>query len=144
MATPAAAEAAQGSVPGGGCPFQRGTSYSAPNTEDATALIGELAGRRMPARLGFRVAATMRHDVRLARARAPMVAEVLAHTAARKARSTLVGRDPKHVQITDFDPLNPAIARDPYPHYRELLAGERVQYNPKRDVYILSRHSDVR
>ncbi len=33
--------------------------------------------------------------------------------------------------LTRFDP---AIAADPYPHYRELSAGERVQYNPKRDV----------
>jgi hypothetical protein len=45
-----------------------------------------------------------------------MLAEVLALTAARKARSRLVGNhDPKHVQITDFDPSNLAIARDPYP-----------------------------
>lgn len=48
------------------------------------------------------------------------------------------------MQLTDFDPFDPAIAADPYPHYRELLAGERVQYNPKRDVYILSRYADVR
>jgi cytochrome P450 len=145
MATPPAAEAAQGSVPRGGCPFQGGTSYSAPNTEDATALIGELASRRMPDGLGFPVAATMRRDVRLARARVPMLAEVLARTATQKSLSRLVGNHaPKHVQITDFDPLDPAIARDPYPHYRKLLAGERVQYNPKRDVYILSRYSDVR
>ena len=46
----------------------------------------------------------------------------------------------KHVQITDFDPLDLATAADPYPHYRVLLAGERVHYNPKRDVYILSRY----
>jgi cytochrome P450 len=74
-----------------------------------------------------------------------MLAKVLAITTARKARSRLVdNHDPKHVQITDFDPLNPEIARDPYPHYRELLSGARVQYNPKRDVFILSRYSDVR
>jgi beta-dihydromenaquinone-9 omega-hydroxylase len=87
----------------------------------------------------------VRRDAQLAWARAPMLAKVLSLTAARKARSRRGGRhDPKHVQITDFDPLNPAIARDPYSHYRELLAGERVQYNVKRDVYILSRYSDVR
>jgi cytochrome P450 len=144
-ATVSGAEAAQGWVPGGRCPFERGTSYSAPATQDATALIGKLASRRMLARLGFPVTATTMRDAQLARARAPMLAEVLALTAARKARSRLVGNhDPKHVQITDFDPLDPSIARDPYPHYRELLAGERVQYNPKRDVYILSRYSDVR
>jgi beta-dihydromenaquinone-9 omega-hydroxylase len=74
-----------------------------------------------------------------------MMAQVLALTATRKARSKLVGdHDPKHVQITDFDPSNPVIARDPYAHYKELLAGARVQYNPERDIYILSRYSDVR
>ena len=99
----------------------------------------------MPARVGFPVTATMLHDAQLARACAPMLAKVLALTAARKAQSRLAGgRRSKHVQITDFDPLNPVTARDPYPHYRLLLAGERVQYNPKRDVYILSRYSDVR
>lgn len=99
----------------------------------------------MSARRGVPVTVTIRRDAQLARACAPMVAKVLALTAARKARSRLVGsHDPKHVQITDFDPLDPSIAADPYPHYRELLAGERVQYNPKRDVYILSRYFDVR
>lgn len=74
-----------------------------------------------------------------------MLAKVLARTAARKAQSRLAGgRGSMRVQLTDFDPLNPAIARDPYPHYRLLLAGERVQYNPRRDVYILSRYADVR
>ncbi|QZA16854.1 cytochrome P450 [Mycobacterium malmoense] len=104
-----------------------------------------MASWRMPARLDFPVTATMRRDTQLVRACAPMLAKVLALTAARKVRSKLIdNHDPKHVQITDFDPLKPAIARDPYPYYRELLAGERVHYNPKRDVYILSRYSDVR
>lgn len=144
-ATQSGAEAAQGWLPRGGCPFEHGTSYSAQATQDATALTGKLASRRMPARLGFPGTATMRRDAQLARASAPMVAKVLALTAAGKARSRLIGsNDPKHVQITDFDPLDPAIARDPYPHYQVLLAGQRVQYNPKRDVYILSRYSDVR
>jgi beta-dihydromenaquinone-9 omega-hydroxylase len=139
-ATLSGAEEAEGWVPRGVCPFGRGTSYSAPGTQDATAPIGEVASRRVPT-----LAATMRRDAQLARACAPMLAKVLALAAARKVRSRLVGgRAPEHVQITEFDPMNPAIARDPYPHYRELLAGERVHYNPKRDVYILSRHSDVR
>ena len=74
-----------------------------------------------------------------------MVAKVLALTTAKKARSRLVGSNAhRHIQITDFDPLDPAIAADPYPYYRALLAGERVHYNAKRDVYILSRYSDVR
>jgi beta-dihydromenaquinone-9 omega-hydroxylase len=87
----------------------------------------------------------MRRDAQLARASAPMVAKVLALTTAKKARSRLVGSNAhRHIQVTDFDPLDPAIAADPYPYYRALLAGERVHYNAKRDVYILSRYSDVR
>ena len=139
------AEGARGWVARGGCPFEGGTSYSPSATQDGTALNAELASRHVPASRGFRATAMMRRDAQLARASAPMLAKVFALTSARKARSRLVAsHDPKHVQITDFDPLNPAIARDPYPHYQELLAGERVQYNPKRDVYILSRYSDVR
>ncbi|BBX96995.1 putative cytochrome P450 128 [Mycobacterium lacus] len=84
-------------------------------------------------------------DARVVRTYGPEVAKALALRVAGKARSRLVGkRDRKYVQLTDFDPFDPATAADPYPHYRELLAGERVQYNPKRDVYILSRYADVR
>ena len=74
-----------------------------------------------------------------------MVARVLALTTAKKARSRLVGSNAhQHIGLTDFDPLDPATAADPYPYYRALLAGERVHYNAKRGVYILSRYSDVR
>ncbi|HTX95348.1 MAG TPA: cytochrome P450 [Mycobacterium sp.] len=139
-ATLSGAEAAEGWVLQGGCPFGHDAPHAAPDTHDATALIGTVAGRCMRART-----ATMMRDAQLARASAPMLGKALAVTAARKLRSRLVGSGGlEHVQITDFDPLNPAIARDPYPHYRELLGGDRVQYNPKRDVYILSRYSDVR
>jgi cytochrome P450 len=90
-------------------------------------------------------ATTMKRDAQLARVSAPMVAKVLALTTARKARMRLAGAQVhRHVQITDFDPLDPVMAADPYPYYRELLAGERVHYNPRRDVYILSRYADVR
>lgn len=144
-ATLSGAEAARGSVPPGGCPFERATLNSAPATQEATALIDKLASRRVPARLGVPVTAGMRRDTQIARMYGPLLAKALALKVARKARSRLVGYpDSKHVQITDFDPFDPAIARDPYPHYLELLAGERVQFNPKRDVYILSRYSDVR
>jgi cytochrome P450 len=145
MGTRSGGEAAQGWVPQGGCPFERGSSYSAPATQDATSLIGKLASRRMPARLGVPLTAMMRRDAELARESAPMVARVLALSTAKKARSRLVGSHAlNRVQITDFDPLDPSTAADPYPHYRALLAGERVHYNPRRDVYILSRYSDVR
>ncbi|WP_073878192.1 cytochrome P450 [Mycobacterium paraffinicum] len=144
MGTASGSQAAQDWPPHGQCPFQGSTSYSARPTHDATALTDELASRRVPTRRGYPAAATMRRDAQLAWACAPMVAKALGAAVA-KARSRLAGcPDPKHVQFTEFDPLNPAIARDPYPHYRKLLAGERVQYNAKRDVYILSRHADVR
>ncbi|WP_374025518.1 cytochrome P450 [Mycobacterium sp. HNNTM2301] len=144
MGTASGSQAAQDWAPHGQCPFHGSTSNSARPTYDATAPTDGLANRRVPTRRGYPAAATMRRDAQLARACAPMVAKALA-AAAGKARSRRAGNpDPKHVQFTEFDPLNPAIARDPYPHYRKLLAGERVQYNPKRDVYILSRHADVR
>lgn len=126
-ATLSGTEAAGDRLPQGGCPFDRDRSYPSASTPAAART------------------ATIRRDAQLVRACMPMLAKVLARTAARKARSRVLGGHGRaRVQLTDFDPLNPAIARDPYPYYRELLAGERVQYNPKRDVYILSRFADVR
>lgn len=51
---------------------------------------------------------------------------------------------PPNVEITTFDPFDPATAADPYPHYRELLAGGPVHYNRRRGIFILSRYADVR
>lgn len=45
---------------------------------------------------------------------------------------------------TDFDPFDPATAANPYPSYRELLDGPRVQFNRRRNTYVLSRFEDVR
>lgn len=45
---------------------------------------------------------------------------------------------------TDFDPMDPATATDPFPAYRALHRTGRVHYNPKRANFILSRHEDVR
>lgn len=47
-------------------------------------------------------------------------------------------------EITDYDPLDPATAAQPFGAYRELHAGGRVAYNRKRSTWILSRHEDVR
>jgi cytochrome P450 len=47
-------------------------------------------------------------------------------------------------EVTAFDPLDPATAAQPHEAYRRLHAGGRVQYNPKRAVWILSRLDDVR
>lgn len=47
-------------------------------------------------------------------------------------------------ELTDFDPFDVAVIRDPYPRYERLLDGPRLHYNPRRRVWILSRHDDVR
>ena len=123
----------QGGVPQGGCPY--GGGILPPPRE----------GARGPNRAAFPIAAALWRDARFVRTYGPEVAKTLTLGTAAKARSRLVSKhDPKHVQISDFDPLDPVMAADPYPHYRALLEGERVQYNPKRDVYILSRFADVR
>jgi beta-dihydromenaquinone-9 omega-hydroxylase len=45
---------------------------------------------------------------------------------------------------TSFDPFDPATAANPYPGYRRLLRGPRVQFNRRRNIYVLSRYEDVR
>lgn len=65
----------------------------------------------------------------------------VSHLVMRKVRRAAV---PLGVEVTDFDPLDPQTAADPYPHYRQLLQSGPVHYNPKRDIFILSRYEDVR
>jgi len=133
----------QGGVPQGACPFGGGdflrTRESVPQPTD------DAVRGRLTSRASLTVPTGLRRDVRLARTYGPSVVRGLTLRATQTTRSRLANRhDPKHVQITDFDPLDPAVAADPYPHYRKLLAGERVHYNRKRDFYILSRYADVR
>jgi|GEM_PF-338819 len=131
----------QDGVSQGGCPFGGGDFLQARQSvlEPADDAVRERSSARLPASTG------LRRDVRLARTYGPSVVRGLTLRATQTTRSRLVNRhDPKHVQITDFDPLDPAVAADPYPYYRMLLAGERVHYNRKRDFYILSRYADVR
>ncbi|MGH3640964.1 MAG: cytochrome P450, partial [Mycobacterium sp.] len=45
---------------------------------------------------------------------------------------------------TDYDPMNPVTAAQPFDAYRALHRGGRVHYNPKRATWILSRLEDVR
>lgn len=126
-----------------GCPLA-GTPDVGLTAQDATTALG-VPTRRRASSGGIPVATSMWRDAQTVRTYGPAVAKALALRVAGKARSRLTGRHcRKFMQLTDFDPFDPAIAADPYPHYRELLAGERVQYNPKRDVYILSRYADVR
>src|SRR4051794_8153445 len=75
------------------------------------------------------------------------VARLSAQGAWRDTRAALRDRaaarrvPPAH--LTRFDPFRPAVLADPYPAYRELLAGPRAQYNERRRLWILSRHADV-
>jgi cytochrome P450 len=45
---------------------------------------------------------------------------------------------------TEYDPLDPVTAAQPFAAYRALHRGGRVHYNPKRATFILSRLDDVR
>ncbi|WP_204807001.1 cytochrome P450 [Mycobacterium riyadhense] len=126
-------------------PLEHGIPRLATTGPDVSAPVDRPPRPSLSSRAVVSATATMWGDARLVRTYGPEVAKRLALRVAGKAWSRLVGsRNRQHVQLTNFDPFDPATAADPYPHYRELLAGERVQYNPKRDVYILSRYADVR
>ncbi len=87
----------------------------------------------------------MRSDARLAAKYGPLVVTTLTCNLAREARARVVRKPlPTGLQLTDFDPFDPATAADPYPGYRKLLASGPVHYNPTRDIYILTRYADVR
>lgn len=45
---------------------------------------------------------------------------------------------------TDFDPMDPATASQPFEAYSELHRSGRVHYNPRRANFILSRLEDVK
>lgn len=49
-----------------------------------------------------------------------------------------------HVVAADFDPFSPDVVRDPYPWYSALHAGPRVLHQERWDIWVLSRHTDVR
>lgn len=53
-------------------------------------------------------------------------------------------RAPIDAEITGYDPMDATTAAQPFEAYRRLHTGARVQYNPKRRVWILSRLDDVR
>ncbi|SPM29635.1 Cytochrome P450 [Mycobacterium terramassiliense] len=63
---------------------------------------------------------------------------VLANAAGARRRS------PIDAAVTAYDPLDAATAAQPHAAYRRLHGGPRVQYNPKRRVFVLSRLDDVR
>jgi cytochrome P450 len=45
---------------------------------------------------------------------------------------------------TGYDPLDPAVQADPYPHYAALRRDDPVQFLASLDAYVVSRHADVR
>src|ERR1700736_2780305 len=88
---------------------------------------------------------TLKSDMRLARTYGPLVARTLTANIAELAHFKVARRPvPGGVELTDFDPFDPVTAADPYPGYRQLLAGGPVHYSPRRGIYMLSRHADVR
>jgi cytochrome P450 len=88
---------------------------------------------------------TLKSDMRLARTYGPLVARTLTANIAELAHFKMAPKPvPAGVQLTDFDPFDPVTAADPYPGYRQLLAGGPVHYNARRGIFMLSRHADVR
>jgi cytochrome P450 len=47
-------------------------------------------------------------------------------------------------RVIDYDPFSHAVQEDPYPLYAALRADSPVHHNAERDVFVLSRHADVR
>ncbi|QCH26026.1 cytochrome P450 [Mycobacteroides salmoniphilum] len=87
---------------------------------------------------------TLKHDARLVYTTTKPVVRSLLTNAGTELRAKVSGRRFAEVQETDFDPMDPSTAADPYPGYRELLAGSRVHYNRKRNIFILCQYEDVR
>ncbi|TDZ99029.1 cytochrome P450 [Mycobacteroides salmoniphilum] len=87
---------------------------------------------------------TLKHDARLVYTTTKPVVRSLLTNAGAELRAKVSGRRFAEVQETDFDPMDPSTAADPYPGYRELLAGSRVHYNRKRNIFILCQYEDVR
>jgi cytochrome P450 len=87
---------------------------------------------------------TLKHDIRLASSVARPVADGLYHNITTDLGAKFKRRDYPHIHETSFDPFDPVTAANPYPGYAKLLAGPRVRYNRKRNIFILSRYDDVR
>jgi beta-dihydromenaquinone-9 omega-hydroxylase len=87
---------------------------------------------------------TLKHDIRLASSVARPVADGLYHNITTDLGAKFKRRDYPHIHETSFDPFDPVTAANPYPGYAEMLAGPRVRYNRKRNIFILSRYDDVR
>ena len=87
---------------------------------------------------------TLKYDIRLASTVARPVADSLYTNITVDLGAKLKRRAYPGVRETSFDPFDPVTSANPYPGYAELLAGPRVRYNRKRNIFILSRYDDVR
>jgi beta-dihydromenaquinone-9 omega-hydroxylase len=87
---------------------------------------------------------TLKHDIRLATATVRPIADSLYVNITTDLGAKFKRREYPGVYQTSFDPFDPATAANPYPGYAELLAGPRVRYNRRRNIFILSRYDDVR
>jgi cytochrome P450 len=87
---------------------------------------------------------TLKHDIRLAKSVARPVADSLYTNITTDLSAMLKRRNYPGIYDTSFDPFDPMTAANPYPGYAELLAGPRVRYNRKRNIFMLSRYDDVR
>jgi cytochrome P450 len=88
---------------------------------------------------------TLTQDVQFAGSLVKPLGYAVRTNAAAGIRARLQGyRSRVGVELTPYDPLDPATAAQPHEAYRRLHARGRVHYNPKRSVWILSRLDDVR
>ena len=46
--------------------------------------------------------------------------------------------------VSDLDPFAPEVMADPYPMYATLLASDQPVYLPRRDMWVVTCHDDVR
>jgi cytochrome P450 len=87
---------------------------------------------------------TLKYDIRLASSVVRPVADSLYTNITTDLGAKLKRRGYLGIGETSFNPFDPMTAANPYPGYAELLAGPRVRYNRKRNIFILSRYDDVR
>ena len=90
-------------------------------------------------------AGTLSRNARVARSIIGPMANSVRLSIAGAIRTRRLGKEAyAGADLTDYDPLDPATAAQPFDAYRRLHAGGRVHYNRKRTTWILSRHEDVR
>jgi cytochrome P450 len=89
-------------------------------------------------------ALTLKYDIRLASSVVRPVADSLYTNITTDLGAKLKRRGYLGIGETSFNPFDPMTAANPYPGYADLLAGPRVRYNRKRNIFILSRYDDVR